>query len=139
MAQKLRIRVCLFRMPTFYIPEKDSPDSSIQLELHESRLRPQCCQSHWRCLVQSEIHRNRRDHVDRLTVQQGRFIAPLLHRFNHRRDQQRISGDDPQTIDSPGLSNSCFHQHRPFNLSDNSESGIYRLDLPDEQGLLNRR
>src|SRR5579883_1018805 len=54
--------------------------------------RAPCCRgapSH--LLAQLEVHVNRRDHVDRIAVQQRRLVHPVTHCFERRLLQQRVA------------------------------------------------
>src|SRR5579883_1166328 len=44
-------------------------------------------------LAQREVHVDLSLHLDRLSVEEGRLVHPLFHRFESGRDQQRVAAD----------------------------------------------
>ena len=66
-------------------------------------------------LAQREVDVDHGLHLHGLSVQQGRTIDPRLHRFQRRRDQQRMSADQLQARDVSFLVDHRAHAHHALN------------------------
>src|ERR1043166_7456233 len=49
-------------------------------------------------LAQREVHVDLSLHLDRLSIEEGRLVHPLFHRFHRGGDQQRVAADQFQIL-----------------------------------------
>ncbi len=87
--------------------------------------------------IQSEVQSDGGEHFNRLSVEQRRTVAPLLHGLHSRLDKKSVAGDHPQSlrIDRPFARDDRFYQHDPLGPRDDGKSGVFRRDAMQETRL----
>src|ERR1700691_4790402 len=84
---------------------------------------------------QGEVDQYFRIHFDGFTVQQIRFVLPLLHGVDGSGSQHGMSADQGQTLDRTILADHRMQDHRTLDAGLPRQRRIIRLYAPDQQSL----
>src|SRR5260370_14625972 len=87
-------------------------------------------------LAQREVHVDLSHNLNRLSVEKGRLVYPMSHRFQRGRDQQRMAADRLKILNGAVLGNYGRQVHYARNAGLLGQRGVDRLRLPDQLGLL---
>src|SRR5437588_4282430 len=88
-------------------------------------------------LAQREVHVDLSNNFHRLSIEKGRLVYPLFHRFQSGWNQQRMAADRLKILNSAVLRNYGSQVYHTRDAGLFGQRRINRLGLPDQFGLLN--